>query len=87
MESFQRLALRVFYLPPIVREPGTLVLDVAATMPCDKADLAEAMLPFFLVQYPPDVAAKIREEMRAAGYDETKPNVAAKFLNLLSENS
>jgi len=58
----------------------------AATMPCDKNDLAEALLERMLAQSPPDVVAKAQAEMSAVGYDPNKPKVVAKFLAWLSDH-
>ncbi len=59
------------------------VFRAAATMPCDKNDLAETMFPLFLAQSPAEVAAKAKEDMLARGYDPEKPNLDGKFLNWL----
>lgn len=55
-------------------------IRAAATMPCDKTDLGEAMIPQALAMAPAESAAKAKEEMRAGGYDPDKPNVDRKFL-------
>ncbi len=57
----------------------------AATMPCNKDDIAEAMIQLHLTQVPAEVAARGREEMRAEGYDPDKPMIDRKFLDWLQE--
>jgi|SRR6266536_3651297 len=62
------------------------VFRAAATMPCDKNDVAETMLPLLFAQSPADHAAKAKEEMLASGYDPEKPKLDAKFLDWLRNN-
>ena len=52
----------------------------AATLPCDKEELAEAMIRLHLAQSPEDIAAKGMDLLRAGGYDPEKPRIDAKFL-------
>ena len=52
----------------------------AATLPCDKEELAEAVILLHLSQSPEDIAAKGMEQLRAEGYDPEKPKIDAKFL-------
>jgi hypothetical protein len=59
----------------------------AATMPCDKIDLGEAMIPQMLATYSAEIVEKAKEEMRAGGYDPDKPNVDNKFLDWLRSSS
>jgi hypothetical protein len=54
-------------------------IRAAATMPCDKIDLGEAMFPQMLATYSAETIEKVKSEMRAAGYDPDKPNVDAKL--------
>ena len=58
----------------------TKVFHAAATMPCDKNDFGDAMSQQILRDSPPDVAAKTREEMLAAGLDPDHPKVITKFI-------
>jgi hypothetical protein len=62
------------------------VFAAAATMPCDKTDVAETMLPFLFSKSSKEDAAKAMEEMRAGGYDPDKPNIDGKFLDWLQNN-
>lgn len=62
------------------------VFHAAATMPCDKNDLGEAMLPQALANFPAETVAKAKEEMLANGYDPNTPNVDGKFLDWLREH-
>ena len=61
------------------------VFVAAATMPCDKTDLGETMLPLLLAKSP-EIAEKAKESMRAEGYDPDKPNIDAKFLEWLRDH-
>lgn len=61
-------------------------IRAAATMPCDKIDLGEAMIPQILATYPPETFEKAKEEMRAGGYDPDKPQIDSKFLDWLSNH-
>ncbi len=62
------------------------VFTAAATIPCNKDDLAEATVQLMLSQSPAEVAATAKEEMRAAGYDADKPKIDGKFLDWLRDN-
>jgi hypothetical protein len=62
------------------------VFRAAATIPFNKHDLGEAMLPLRLAQLPADVVAKWTEAMRAEGRDPDKPNVDGKFLDWLRDS-
>jgi hypothetical protein len=61
------------------------VFIAAATMPCNKTDVAETMLPLLLAKSP-EIAEKAKENMRAEGYDPDKPNIDAKFVEWLRKN-
>ena len=61
------------------------VFVAAATMPCDKTDVAETMLPLLLAK-PSEIAEKAKENMRAEGYDPDRPNFDSKFLDWLQNN-
>ena len=67
------------------KELDEKVFRAAATLPCDKHDLSEAMLPLRLAQLPAEVVAEAKESMRAEGYDPDKPNVDSKFLDWLRQ--
>ena len=58
----------------------------AATIPCGKEDLAEAMVQLRLTQSPAEVVKRAKEEMRAGGYDADKPNIDGRFLDWLRDN-
>ena len=62
------------------------VCCAAATMPCDKHDLAEARTPLWLAQVSAEVASKTRERMHAAGQDPDKPKIDDKFLEWLCDH-
>lgn len=62
-------------------------ISAAATMPCDKIDLGEAMIPQMLATYSAETVEKVKEEMRAGGCDPDKPNVDRKFLEWLRNSS
>lgn len=61
------------------------VFVAAATMPCNKNDVAETMLPLLLAKSP-EIAEKAKENMRAEGYDPDKPNIDSKFIEWLRNN-
>jgi hypothetical protein len=65
------------------------VFLAAATIPCNKEDFAQAMMPSMLTQFPAEDATKFREKMQAQGYDNMtiyKPIVDGKFLEWLRSN-
>jgi hypothetical protein len=62
------------------------VFSAAASMPCNKNDLAQVMIPRLLAESPADVAAKATEEMLAGGFDPASPNIDQKFLDWLRTN-
>jgi hypothetical protein len=96
-EEFYPISLRHELLSSLV-ERGVLnaykhgdeldenVFEVAATMPCDKTDLAETMLPILLAKSPTEHVSKAKEEMHAGGYNPDESNVDSKFLDLLCKN-
>lgn len=59
------------------------VIRAASTLPCDKNDLAETMIPLAFAKLSTDEVAKAKEEMRAGGYDPDKPQIDSKFLDWL----
>jgi hypothetical protein len=67
-------------------EPDDRVFAAAATMPCTKDDLGQAMLPQVLAQMPSEEAVKMREEMKASGFDPAKPNIDSKFIRWLQDS-
>ena len=62
------------------------VIRAAAIMPCNKDDLAEAVVQLRLAQSPAEVVAKAKEEMRAKGYDADKPRIDDKFFAWMRDN-
>lgn len=62
------------------------VFRAAATIPCSKGDVAEAMVQLKLAQSPAEIVAKAKEEMRGEGYDADKPNIDGNFLDWLRDN-
>jgi hypothetical protein len=62
------------------------VFTAAATIPCNKEDLAEAMVQLKLSLSSAEIVAAAKEEMRAAGYDADEPKVDGKFLDWLRDN-
>lgn len=52
----------------------------AATMPCTKEDLAEAMIQRTLLAATPEAAAQSKHEMQVGGYDPDHPMIDGKFL-------
>ena len=62
------------------------VFRAAATMPCDKNDVAETKLPLLFAQSATELVAKAKEEMLADGYDPEKPKLDGKFLDWLRNN-
>lgn len=62
------------------------VFAAAASLPCDKNDLGEAFFLKRLRESPPDVAEKMTEEARQAGYDPDHPKLDEKFTAWMSDN-
>jgi hypothetical protein len=62
------------------------VFAAAASIPCDKNDLGEAMALKRLRESPPDVVQKMTEEMRQAGYDPDRPKLGEKFISWMDHN-
>lgn len=61
------------------------VFAAAASLPCDKNDLGEAVAQKALRESPPEVVEKTREEMRQAGYDPDHPKVGDKFIQWMRD--
>jgi hypothetical protein len=59
------------------------VFRAAATMPCDKEDFFQAVMPQMLTLFPPEDVPKFKEEMEAHRYDIDKPPVDQKLLEWL----
>jgi len=74
---FHRGVLRDYLLGDKLKEE---VFRSAATIPCDKEELGEALILLHLAQSPEDIAAKGMEQLRAEGYDPEKPKIDCKFL-------
>lgn len=62
------------------------VFVAAASFPCNKNDLSEALAQRVLRESPPDIAQKVIEEFRQAGYDPDNPQVAGRFIVWLRDN-
>ena len=62
------------------------VFAAAATLPCDKSDLGEAMILKRLRESPPDIVEKMIEEMRQVGYDPDHPKLSEKFMAWMNHN-
>jgi hypothetical protein len=56
------------------------VFRAAATVPCNKEDLAEALVLERLAKLLPEQAESVLQAMRAEGYDPQHPRIDAKFL-------
>jgi hypothetical protein len=67
-------------------EPDERAFRAAATMPCDKEDFAQATMPGMLTEFPPEDAAKFRENLLIQGYDIDRPSVDGKFIEWLRNN-
>ena len=61
-------------------KPSAELFAAAATMPCTKEDLAEAMIQRTLKAASPEAAAQSKIEMQAGGYDPEHPMIDSKFL-------
>jgi hypothetical protein len=59
------------------------VFRAAATIPCNKEDIGETMMPLIFAQISAEDAQKAKQEMLAGGYDPDKPNIDRKFLDWL----
>ncbi len=59
------------------------VFRAAATIPCNKEDIGETMMPLVFAQISAEDGKKAKEEMLAGGYDPDKPNIDGKFLDWL----
>ncbi len=63
-------------------EPGRKhVFAAAATIPCDKNDLAEALAERMLRDASPEVVERTKEEARNAGWDIARPKIGEKFID------
>ena len=62
------------------------VFAAAASFPCNKNDLGEAMMHKMLRDSPPDVVQSAYEEYRQAGYDPEHPKVAERFKRWMHDN-
>jgi hypothetical protein len=61
------------------------VFAAAASLPCDKNDLSEALAQKILRESPAEVVASTKEEMRLAGYDPDHPKVGDKFIEWMCD--
>jgi len=63
-------------------EPGRKrVFAAAATIPCDKNDLAEALAERVLRDASPEVVERAKEEAKNAGQDIDRPKIGEKFID------
>ena len=62
------------------------VFVAAATIPCNKDDLAEALIQMQLSLSPAEVAAAAKEEMKKGGYDADSPRIDGKFIAWLARD-
>lgn len=62
------------------------VFAAAASLPCDKNDLGEALAQKHLRESPPDEAAKFREELRNEGLDPDHPKVGKRLMEWMKEH-
>jgi hypothetical protein len=62
------------------------VFAAAATVPCYKNDLGEALAQRMLRDSPPDVVEKAKEEMRQAGCEPDHPKVGYKLIEWMRDN-
>jgi hypothetical protein len=56
------------------------VFQAAASLPCDKEDVAEAMVLLTMKQQPQLDYSELRREMTAHGYNPDEPKIDSKFL-------
>ncbi len=57
------------------------VFAAAATLPCDKNDLAEVLTERMLSDKSPEVVERTKEEMKTAGWDINRPKIGEKFIS------
>lgn len=57
------------------------VFFAAATIPCDKLDLAEAMSERMMRDASPEVVERTKEEAKNAGWDIDRPKIGKKFID------
>ena len=63
-------------------EPGRKqVFAAAATIPCDKHDLAEALAERILRDASPEMLERTKEEAKNAGLDIDRPKIGEKFID------
>jgi hypothetical protein len=95
-EQFLAIALRQNLLNALIQrgvlreymqdeESREKVFVAVATIPCNKEDLAEALVQMQLSQSPVEVAAAAKEEMKKSGYDADSPRIDGKFIAWLKE--
>ncbi len=61
-------------------------IAAAATFPCTKDDVAEAMLLFHLTQVSPEEARRAKVAMKAEGLDMDVPKVDGRFIQWMKDN-
>jgi len=62
------------------------VFAAAATVPCNKNDLGEALALRMLRDSPPDIVEKAKEETRQAGCNADHPKVGNKLIEWMRDN-
>lgn len=63
-------------------EPGRkLVFAAAATIPCNKEDLAEAVSERLLRDKPSDIVAEAKESAKSEGRDFDRPKIGERFID------
>jgi hypothetical protein len=64
----------------------TKVIEAASTFPCNKDDLAEAMVQLHLSRSPAEVVEAAKLEMKSQGYDVDRPRIDGKFVEWLTRD-
>jgi hypothetical protein len=73
-------------LDEYIKDEPLRVFAAAASLPCRKDDLAEALAQRLLREASPEVAEKAIAEMKEAGCDPDHPNVCNKFIEWMRNN-
>ena len=90
-EKFHGLTIRVALLQSLSQRNVLLeylrgedfadeVFQAAASLPCDRDDIGEAMIQLAMKQRPEADCSEVKREMVAHGYDLDKPRIDSKFL-------
>jgi hypothetical protein len=73
-------------LDEYMKDEPLRVFAAAASLPCNKEDLTEALAQRLLHEASPEVAEKAIAKMKEAGYDLNHPNVCKKFIEWMRDN-